>query len=75
MESTVIQNMVDNIIGGQQADAMDLFNQIVSDKLSTALADKKIEIASTLGQIPHLQIDVKDDTEEETEIETDENLQ
>jgi hypothetical protein len=68
MESTVLQHMVDDIIGGHQADAMDKFNQVLADKLSDALAGKKIEIASSLGQQP---------VEVETEvIETeDENVQ
>jgi hypothetical protein len=50
MESTVIHHMVDDIINGQQSDALSKFNEIVASKLSDALEARKIEIASSLGK-------------------------
>jgi hypothetical protein len=50
MESTVIHHMVDDIINGQQSDALTKFNEIVASKLSDALEARKIEIASSLGK-------------------------
>jgi hypothetical protein len=50
MESTIIHHMVDDIINGQPADALSKFNEIISSKLTDALEDKKIEIASTMGK-------------------------
>jgi len=50
MESTVIHHMVDDIINGQQSDALTKFNEIVALKLADALEAKKIEFASSLGK-------------------------
>jgi len=50
MESTAIQQMVDNIIANRQADALQHFNDAISVKLSDALDTKKIEIASSIGK-------------------------
>ena len=50
MESTIIHHMVDDIINGQQSDALTKFNEIISSKLTDALEDRKIEIASTIGK-------------------------
>ena len=49
MESTALQQMVDSIINGQQADAVTSFNSIISDKISNALETKKTEVAATIG--------------------------
>ena len=50
MESTVIQHMVDNILLGKNAEAMENFGDAISAKVSDVLDAKRIEIASTLGQ-------------------------
>jgi len=50
MESSVIQHMVDNILMGNNAEAMQNFNDVISTKVTDAIDAKKIEIASTLGQ-------------------------
>jgi hypothetical protein len=50
MESTAIQQMVDNIILGNQADAIKNFNDAIASKLSDALDDRKTEIASSIGK-------------------------
>ena len=62
MESTVIQQMVDNIIAGRDADAITDFQTAMADKVTAALDVRKMDIASSLGKT----------TEEETE---DENVQ
>jgi N-acetyl-gamma-glutamylphosphate reductase len=49
MESTAIQQMVDNIINGQSAEAIETFNSIIGDKVTTALEAKKTEVAATIG--------------------------
>lgn len=41
--------MVNNILQGQNAEAIELFNSVISDKVDNALSAKKMEIASTLG--------------------------
>ena len=50
MESTAIQQMVDNIILGNQADAIKNFNDAMASKLSDALDDRKTSIASSIGK-------------------------
>jgi hypothetical protein len=50
MESTAIQQMVDNIILGNQADAIKNFNDAMASKLSDALDDRKTGIASSIGK-------------------------
>ena len=50
MESTVIQNMIDNIINNKQADALQDFNTAMADKISDALDVRKVEIASAIGK-------------------------
>jgi hypothetical protein len=50
MESTAIQQMVDNIILGNQADAIKNFNDAMASKLSDALDDRKTAIASSIGK-------------------------
>lgn len=50
MESTAIHQMVDNIINGKQADALQDFNSIIGSKLTDALDVRKQEIASSLGK-------------------------
>ena len=50
MESTVIHHMVDSIINNQQTDAMEKFNEIMATKITDALDNKKIELASNIGR-------------------------
>jgi hypothetical protein len=50
MESTAIQQMVDNIIAGKQADALQDFNSAIASKITDALDVRKQEIASSLGK-------------------------
>jgi hypothetical protein len=50
MESTVIHHMVDSIINNQQTDAMEKFNEIMATKVTDALDNKKIELASNIGR-------------------------
>ena len=50
MESTAIQQMVDNIILGNQADAIKNFNDAMASKLSDALDDRKTAIATSIGK-------------------------
>lgn len=50
MESTVIHHMVDNIINGQQSDALAKFHEVVALKLADALEAKKIEFAAAIGK-------------------------
>ena len=50
MESTAIQNMVDNILSNNEAGALDNFKLAMADKLTTALDNRKQEIAASLGK-------------------------
>ena len=50
MESSVIHHMVDSIINNQQTDAMEKFNEIMATKITDALDNKKIELASNIGR-------------------------
>jgi len=50
MGSTVIHHMVDDIINGQQSDALTKFNEIVALKLADALEIKKMEFAAAIGK-------------------------
>lgn len=51
MENTseVIRQMVDNILQGNNTDALKGFEDIVSDKITDSIEARKVEIASTLG--------------------------
>jgi hypothetical protein len=51
MENTseVIRHMVDNILQGNNTDALKGFEDIVSDKITDSIEARKVEIASTLG--------------------------
>lgn len=46
----VIRNAIDDILGDRGQDALDQINMLMADRVTDALADKKQEIASTLGQ-------------------------
>lgn len=50
MESTAIQSMVDNILSNNEAGAFDNFKSAMADKLTTALDNRKQEIAASLGK-------------------------
>lgn len=50
MESTAIQNMVDNILSNNEAGALENFQTAIGDKLTAALDTKKQEIAASLGK-------------------------
>ncbi len=56
--------MIDDIIDGNNTDAKDSFETIISNKLTDALDAKKIEIAQAIYS--------KEKEEEEEEIEEDE---
>lgn len=47
--SEVIRHMIDNILQGNNTDALQNFEDIVSGKMADSIDNKKIEIASTLG--------------------------
>lgn len=47
--SEVIRSMIDDILADRGSDAVDKFNLAIGSKLSDAVDDKKIEIASSLG--------------------------
>lgn len=49
MNNEQISDMLSQIIQGKNTEALENFNTLISDKIDTALASKKIEIASTLG--------------------------
>lgn len=57
-EEFTIEDMIDDILSGDNTEAKEKFNAIVSSKLADALDQKKIDIASNL---------YSDGTEEEQE--------
>lgn len=46
----MIRSTIDDILNDKGQNAFDTFNTLMSDKVTNALADKKQEISSTLGQ-------------------------
>lgn len=44
----LINNLIDNIVDGKNTDAQEIFNTIVSSKLSDALEVKKREVAMAI---------------------------
>lgn len=54
--SEVIRSMVDDILNNRGTEASEKINSLLSVKVSDMLADKKIEIASTLGKQEHEEV-------------------
>jgi hypothetical protein len=50
MENNAVRDMVNNILAGKEADAMNDFNTAVAEKLTDALDLKKQEVAAELGE-------------------------
>jgi len=48
--SEVIRSMVDDILADRGSDALEKFNISISTKLSDAIDDRKVEIASSIGK-------------------------
>lgn len=46
----IIRNMIDDILGDRGNDAMEKIHSVMADRVTDALADKKLEIASMIGQ-------------------------
>jgi hypothetical protein len=49
MENNAVRDMVNNILAGKEADALNDFNTAVAEKLTDALDFKKQEVAAGLG--------------------------
>lgn len=47
--TSAIKDMLDNLINNNQAEAQDIFNDIMSAKVTDVLDQKKIEVAQQLG--------------------------
>jgi len=50
MENNAVRDMVNNILAGKEADALNDFNTAVAEKLTDALDLRKQEVAAGLGQ-------------------------
>lgn len=50
MDSETLKNMINNIMAGNNTDAVENFNDVISAKVSDALETRKKEIAATLGE-------------------------
>jgi hypothetical protein len=50
MENNAVRDMVNNILAGKEADAMNDFNTAVAEKLTDALDLRKQEVAAELGE-------------------------
>jgi hypothetical protein len=50
MDNELLKNMINNIMSGNNTDAVDNFNSVISAKVSDAIETKKQEIAATLGE-------------------------
>jgi hypothetical protein len=49
VETTEVRDMIDSLLDDNNHDAAEAFQQIVAAKVASALEDKKIEIAQSLG--------------------------
>jgi len=47
-QSEVIRSMVDTILQGKAGEAQDIFNSIISTKVSDALDNKRVELSQTV---------------------------
>ena len=50
MDSETLKNMINNIMAGNNTDAVENFNDVISAKVSDAIETRKKEIAATLGE-------------------------
>ena len=66
----VVDQMIDDILAGNNLNAREKFDAAIADKLNDAIAAKKIEVAQSIyGSVD--QQDAAQDTEIEAEIETE----
>lgn len=53
METTELKNMIDQLLDNNNLDAAEAFQSVISAKVASALEDKKLEIAQSLGASGH----------------------
>ena len=45
-----IRDMIDNVLQGNNTEALDAFNTVISGKVDDSLSARKTEIAATIGE-------------------------
>lgn len=74
----IINNMIDKIIQGDNTNAQEDFEALISSKLQTAIDDKKVEVAQSIYGTSDAsiedeeEVEITDDEFEETEEDTEE---
>lgn len=74
----IINNMIDKIIQGDNTNAQEDFEALISSKLQTAIDDKKVEVAQSIYGPSDASIEDEEEVEitdnefEETEEDTEE---
>lgn len=69
---STLRNFIDAIEGDNMAGAQDAFNSSVSDRLNTALDDKKVEVATSMfGSQDEVSTDLDDFQDDDLAIDAE----
>ena len=71
----IINNMIDKIIQGDNTNAQEDFEALISSKLQTAIEDKKKEVAQSIYGTSEISSEEDDNDEEEIEIDSEEDTE
>jgi hypothetical protein len=53
VETAEVKDMIDSLLADNNNDAVEAFQSIIATKVASAIEDKKIEIAQSLGASGH----------------------
>lgn len=71
----IINNMIDKIIQGDNTNAQEDFEALISSKLQTAIDDKKKEVAQSIYGSTEISSEEDGNDEEEIEIDSEEDTE
>lgn len=71
----IINNMIDKIIQGDNTNAQEDFEALISSKLQTAIEDKKKEVAQSIYGSSEISSEEGDNDEDEIEIDSEEDTE
>ena len=71
----IINNMIDKIIQGDNTNAQEDFEALISSKLQTAIEDKKKEVAQSIYGSTEISSEEGDNDEVEIEIDSEEDTE
>ena len=71
----IINNMIDKIIQGDNTNAQEDFEALISSKLQTAIDDKKKEVAQSIYGSTEISSEEDGNDEDEIEIDSEEDTE